>query len=50
MAENYDALIIGTGQAGPPLAISERRQLDVEGAVWQRVLEATGQPGVMRDA
>ncbi|HJO04494.1 MAG TPA: ATP-dependent 6-phosphofructokinase [Acidobacteriota bacterium] len=33
-----------------PLAISERRQLDVEGAVWQRVLEATGQPGVMRDA
>ncbi len=32
-----------------PLATSERRQLDVEGAVWQRVLEATGQPGVMRD-
>ncbi len=32
-----------------PLATSERRQLDVGGAVWQRVLEATGQPGVMSD-
>ena len=32
-----------------PLATRKRRQLDVEGAVWQRVLEATGQPGVMRN-
>ena len=32
-----------------PLATSERRQLDIEGAVWQRVLEATGQPVVMRN-
>lgn len=29
------------------LAVSRRKQLDPEGGVWQRVLEATGQPATM---
>ena len=30
-----------------PLAVARRKQLDPQGEVWQRVLEATGQPATM---
>lgn len=32
------------------LAVASRKQLDPSGALWQRVLEATGQPAVMRNS
>ncbi|MGE0821463.1 MAG: ATP-dependent 6-phosphofructokinase [Candidatus Binatia bacterium] len=31
-----------------PVAVAQRKQLDPTGAVWQSVLQATGQPAVMR--
>ena len=35
------------GHVPIPLASATRRRLDPAGAVWQRVLEATGQPASM---
>jgi 6-phosphofructokinase 1 len=32
-----------------PVAIADRKRLDPHGEIWQRVLEATGQPVSMKD-